>query len=76
MIHHVKWCKYDNMGQISIKTEEDIQGMRIAGRLAAEVLDFIAPHVKQGITTDELSALAKSYLGRDRVSRATVLPGK
>jgi zinc protease len=30
----------------------------------------------EGITTDELSALAKSYLGRDRVSRATVLPGK
>ena len=62
MIHHVKWCKYDNMGQISIKTEEDIQGMRIAGRLAAEVLDFIAPHVKQGITTDELDRLCHEYM--------------
>jgi methionyl aminopeptidase len=50
------------MGQISIKTEEDIQRMRIAGRLAAEVLDFIAPHVKQGISTDELDRLCHEYM--------------
>ena len=37
------------MGSISIKTAEDIEGMRIAGKLAAEVLDFIAPYVRAGI---------------------------
>ena len=39
---------------IVIKTPEDIEGMRLAGRLAAEVLDFITPHVRAGVTTAEL----------------------
>jgi len=42
---------------IVIKTPEDIEGMRLAGRLAAEVLDFITPHVSAGITTGELDRL-------------------
>ena len=50
------------MGSISIKTAEDIEGMRVAGRLAAEVLDFIAPHVKAGITTGELDKLCHDYM--------------
>ncbi len=50
------------MGSISIKTSEDIEGMRIAGRLAAEVLDFIAPHVKAGISTAELDQLCHDYM--------------
>jgi len=33
---------------IELKTPQDIERMRVAGRLAAEVLDFIAPHVKPG----------------------------
>ena len=37
---------------IELKTPQDVEKMRIAGRLAAEVLDFIAPHVKPGVTTD------------------------
>ena len=50
------------MGSITIKTEDDIKGMRIAGRLAAEVLDYIAPHVKPGITTGELDRLCHEYM--------------
>ncbi|MEC4719455.1 type I methionyl aminopeptidase [Noviherbaspirillum sp. CPCC 100848] len=50
------------MGSITIKTEDDIKGMRIAGRLAAEVLDFIAPHVKPGVTTGELDRLCHEYM--------------
>ncbi len=50
------------MGSISIKTPEDIAGMRVAGRLAAEVLDFIAPHVKAGISTGELDRLCHDYI--------------
>jgi len=36
--------------------------MRVAGRLASEVLDYIAPHVKAGVTTDELDALCHEYM--------------
>lgn len=36
--------------------------MRVAGRLASEVLDMITPHVKNGITTDELNTLCHDYI--------------
>ena len=39
---------------ITIKTTADVEGMRIAGRLASEVLDMLTPHVQPGITTNEL----------------------
>ena len=42
---------------ISIKTPEDIEKMRIAGILAGEVLDYITPFVKPGVTTAELDRL-------------------
>jgi methionyl aminopeptidase len=47
---------------IVIKTAEDIAGMRVAGRLAAEVLDFISPSVKPGVTTGELDRLCHEYM--------------
>jgi methionyl aminopeptidase len=47
---------------VNIKSPEEIEKMRTAGRLAAEVLDFIVPHVKPGITTDELDALCHDYM--------------
>ncbi|MBC8119730.1 MAG: type I methionyl aminopeptidase [Burkholderiaceae bacterium] len=47
---------------IVTKTSDDIAGMRIAGRLAAEVLDFVAPHVKAGVTTGELDRLCHEYM--------------
>ncbi|MDO5058004.1 MAG: type I methionyl aminopeptidase [Lautropia sp.] len=47
---------------IKIKTPEDIEKMRIACRLAAEVLDFITPHVKAGTTTEQLDALCHDYM--------------
>ena len=47
---------------IVIKTPEDIDRMRVAGRLAAEVLDFIAPHVRPGVTTGELDRLCHDYM--------------
>ncbi|MFU0841283.1 MAG: Methionine aminopeptidase [Burkholderia sp.] len=46
---------------IEIKTPEDIAGLRIAGRLAAELLDYLTPYVKPGITTAELDDLAYHY---------------
>ena len=47
---------------IVIKTPADIEAMRLAGRLAAEVLDYIAPHVKPGVTTGELDRLCHEYM--------------
>ncbi|KQW76660.1 MULTISPECIES: type I methionyl aminopeptidase [unclassified Methylibium] len=47
---------------ITIKTAADADGMRIAGRLASEVLDMLTPHVKPGITTDELDRLAHRHI--------------
>ncbi|MBI3523606.1 MAG: type I methionyl aminopeptidase [Betaproteobacteria bacterium] len=46
----------------SIKTPADIEKMRIAGRLAGEVLDYIEPFVKPGITTAELDRLCHDYM--------------
>jgi methionyl aminopeptidase len=47
---------------VSIKTPEQIERMRAAGVLASEVLDFITPHVKPNVTTDELDALCHAYM--------------
>jgi methionyl aminopeptidase len=45
-----------------IKTADDIARMRVAGRLAAEVLDYIAPQVRPGVTTGELDRLCHVYM--------------
>ena len=47
---------------VSIKTPEEIEKMRVAGRLAAEVLHMIRPHVKAGIATDELNRICHEYI--------------
>jgi methionyl aminopeptidase len=47
---------------IVIKTPDDIDRMRVAGRLAAEVLDFIGPSVRPGVTTGELDRLCHEYM--------------
>jgi methionyl aminopeptidase len=47
---------------IIIKTPEDIEKMRVAGRLAAEVLEMIAPHVQPGVTTNELDRLCHDHI--------------
>ena len=47
---------------ISIKSGADIPAMRIAGRLASEVLDMLTPHVQPGVTTEELDRLAYEHI--------------
>src|SRR3990167_1589696 len=49
---------------ISIKTPEEIKKMRVAGRLAAEVLEMIEPFVKAGVTTNELNDICHDYITR------------
>ncbi|PVV07944.1 MAG: type I methionyl aminopeptidase [gamma proteobacterium symbiont of Ctena orbiculata] len=47
---------------ITIKTTEETAKMRVAGKLAAEVLDMIAPHVQPGVTTLELDRICHDYI--------------
>ena len=47
---------------ISIKSPVEQEKMRVAGRLAAETLDFIAPHVVPGVTTGELDRLCHDFI--------------
>ncbi|MDH2434556.1 hypothetical protein WH50_01885 [Pokkaliibacter plantistimulans] len=47
---------------VKIKTPEEITKMRVAGRLAAEVLEMIEPHVQPGVTTDELNRICHDYI--------------
>lgn len=48
--------------RITIHAPEDFAGMRAAGRLAAETLDMIAPHVRPGITTNELDQICHDFM--------------
>ena len=47
---------------VTIKTPDDIEKMRIAGRLAAEVLEMIGEHIKPGVTTEELDRICHDYI--------------
>jgi methionyl aminopeptidase len=46
---------------VSLKSAEDIEQMRVAGRLAAELLDWLTPQVQPGVTTGALDRLAHDY---------------
>ena len=47
---------------ISLKSAADIASMRVAGRLASEVLDFIGDHVQAGVSTEQLDQLCHDYM--------------
>ena len=47
---------------IKIHTAKDFEGMRAAGKLAAETIDFITPHVVEGVTTNELDRLCHEFI--------------
>jgi methionyl aminopeptidase len=53
------------MSSVIIKTPEEIEKMRVAGKLAASVLDMIGPHVQAGVTTDELNTICHRYITED-----------
>src|ERR1700761_5776630 len=48
-------------GAIKLHSAEDFEGMRRAGRLAAECLDMLTPHVQPGVTTEYLDDLARHF---------------
>jgi len=47
---------------ITIKNEEEIEKMHVAGRLAAQVLEMIEPHVKQGVSTETLDQICHDFI--------------
>lgn len=51
-----------NNGLIKLHGPDDFEGMRRAGRLAAETLDMIVPHVVPGVTTDELDRICHDFI--------------
>lgn len=57
---------------IKIKSPEEIEKMRIAGQLAADVLEMIEPHVKSGVTTNELNTICADYT--EKVQQAISAP--
>ena len=52
----------ERTGAIKLHGPEAFAGMRAAGRLAAEVLDALVPHVVPGVTTEELDRIADAYV--------------
>jgi methionyl aminopeptidase len=50
---------------INIKSNDEIEKMRVAGRLAAQVLDMIEPFVKVGISTEALDKICHNYIVND-----------
>ena len=53
--------KRDNKS-ILIKTPDQVESARVAGQLAADVLTMIAPHVKPGVSTEELDKICHDYI--------------
>ena len=65
---HTDQCQHNHhheeeeVEHILIHSAEDFEGMRKAGRLASQTLDYIAPFVKVGITTNELNTLCHDFI--------------
>ncbi|WP_117233495.1 type I methionyl aminopeptidase [Vibrio maerlii] len=51
---------------IKIKTADEIEKMRVAGKLAADVLEMIEPYVKVGVTTEELDQICHKYITEEQ----------
>ncbi len=57
---------HEQPGRIKIHGPQEFAGMRRAGRLAAEVLDYITPYVVPGVTTERLDRLCHDYIIREK----------
>jgi methionyl aminopeptidase len=51
---------------VVLKAPQDIEKMRVAGKLAAEVLDMVEEHVRPGISTEELNTICHDYIIREQ----------
>ncbi len=48
--------------QINLKTPEELEKMRVAGRLAAKTLEMIEPHIQPGVSTESLNKICHDYI--------------
>ncbi len=48
--------------KVTIKTADEIEKMRVAGRLAAETLEMIGEHVQAGVTTEQLNQICHEHI--------------
>jgi methionyl aminopeptidase len=51
---------------VDIKSKADIEKMRVAGKLASEVLEMIGQHVKPGVSTEELDQICHKYIVKEQ----------
>ena len=51
----------DGTMSVTIKSDDEIAKMRVAGRLASELLDYLTPFVRPGVATGEIDRLAHDY---------------
>ena len=56
--------QYAKRHRIRIKTPEQIEGIRRAGQLVIETLDLVAPHIRPGVTTDEINTMVHDFTVR------------
>jgi methionyl aminopeptidase len=73
-----KEAVYPEERSIKIHTAKDYDGMRSAGRLAAETLDMLVPMVKPGITTEDINTMVHEYTlkqGVINIDVTTILDG-
>jgi methionyl aminopeptidase len=59
-------------GVIKLHGPEGFEGMRRAGRLAAEILDALVPHVVPGVTTGEIDEIVRGHMLRGGAVPATL----
>ena len=50
---------------ISIKLSDQIEKMRVAGKLASSVLEMIGSHVRTGVTTEKLNQICHDFIVND-----------
>ncbi len=56
--------QYAKQHRIRIKTPEEIEGIRRAGQLVIETLDLVVPHIRPGVTTDEINTIVHDFTVR------------
>ncbi|MBP9752843.1 MAG: type I methionyl aminopeptidase [Proteobacteria bacterium] len=60
--HHQDESPHEDPRDIKIYQQTDFEHMRKAGRLASQVLDYVTPYIKAGITTDEIDKLCHDFI--------------
>lgn len=59
-------------GKFKVYSADDYVGLRRAGALAAHILDYIAPFIQEGVTTEELDYLCSTEIKKNRATSATL----